>query len=159
MVFIGNHLRLAILLEAFCISHANASETKDYQSLVELSFAHLECAAFGMLTADERHRKVAQKSFLRGSLMLVEWLDDVTSGKAPRASVEFVPKKVKLMPIPGPPTQFHIGYIWAQIEMQARNRLSIKSSSWFFTFGEHVDQLRRVEAEKQFKNAKCELLN
>jgi hypothetical protein len=159
MALTGNQLRLAVLIGFLCAYDASAAESKDYQKLVELSFAHLDCAAFGMLTADERHSKFAQKSFLRGSLMLIEWLDDVRSGKAPRASVDFVPKEVKLMPMAGTPTQFHVGYIWAQVEMQAKYRLPIKSSSWFFAFGEHVEQLKRVEAEKQFENAKCEILN
>jgi hypothetical protein len=158
MALTGNQFPLTLLLAAFCISNADASESKDYRKLVELSFAHLECAAFGMLTADELYRTAAQKSFLQGSMMLHEWLDDVTSGKAPGASVEFVPEDIELMPIPGPPIQFHIGYVWAQVEMQAGNKSLIKSSGWFFTFGESVDQLRRVGAKKQFEKAKCELL-
>ena len=158
MVLTGKQFCVALLFQACSITHADATESKDYSKLVERGFAHLECAAYGMLTVNEHRQKFSQKAFVSGAFLLAEWLNDVESGKA-KASVESVPKEIRLMPIPGPGSQFHLGYIWAQVEAEARWRTSAKSTGFFFNFGEAVDDLVRAEAEKQFQKSECELLN
>jgi hypothetical protein len=149
------------LLTYCCATHAVASEPKDYRKFVELGFAHWQCAAYGMLTVSDKHKKIARRSFLRGTFLVAEWLQDMKSGKATKESIEFAPKSIELMPFPGPPLDFRLGYIWAQVEMNARQKTYPKSTGIFLRFGRFGDSNKdqQAEAEKQFRTDKCESLN
>ena len=149
---------LFALLAYCCAAPAVASEPKNYGTLVELGFAHWQCAAYGMLTLNDKHKKTAQRSFLRGTFLIAEWLQDMKSGKATKESIESSPKSIELMLFPGPPTDFRLGYIWAQVEINARQKTYPKSTGIFFRFGD-LSKDQQAEAEKQFQTVKCESLN
>jgi hypothetical protein len=143
-----------------CFSNdiAVAQETKDYKKLVRSGFEHWQCAASGILTGNDKYTKTAQRSFLRGSFLLMEWLSDTSSGKVPNSSIEAVPKGIELMPFPGSPLQFRMGYIWAQVEIDAREKTMQASDSFFFRF-DSTGSLQREKAETLFQEANCETLN